>query len=111
MKTEFTEVSETRKHLSFEIPAEAVDAEIARVAQAYSERPRPSFRQGKVPVAVVRQRYKEEILRGQARADPTRRGRGLRERKLDPIAAPDIRDIALRKASRSFLADFETMPT
>ena len=33
MKTEFTEVSETRKHLTFEIPPDVVDAEISRVAK------------------------------------------------------------------------------
>ena len=37
MKTEFTEVTETRKHLSFEIPPDVVEAEIARVAQGYSQ--------------------------------------------------------------------------
>jgi trigger factor len=63
MKTEFTEVSETRKHLTFEIPPEVVEAEIARVAEGYSRSARvPGFRQGKVPSAVVRQRYKEQIL-------------------------------------------------
>ena len=28
MKTEFTEVSETRKHLTFEVPSDVVEAEI-----------------------------------------------------------------------------------
>ena len=113
MKTEFTEVSETRKHLSFEIPAEAVDAEIARVAQAYTRSARvPGFRQGKVPVAVVRQRYKEEILHEvKHELIPRVVGAELRERKLDPVAAPDIRDIALEEGKPlTFLADFETMP-
>ncbi len=113
MKTEFTEVSETRKHLSFEIPAEAVDAEIARVAQAYSRSARvPGFRQGKVPVAVVRQRYKEEILHEvKHELIPRVVGAELRERKLDPVAAPDIRDIELEEGKPlTFLADFETMP-
>jgi FKBP-type peptidyl-prolyl cis-trans isomerase (trigger factor) len=34
MKTEFTGVSETRKHLSFEIEPDVVAAEIDRVAKA-----------------------------------------------------------------------------
>src|SRR5690349_5941892 len=113
MKTEFTDVSETRKHLTFEVPAEAVDAEIARVAQVYSKRARvPGFRQGKVPVAVVRQRYKEEILHD-VKHDliPRMVGSALRERNLEPVAAPDIRDITLEEGKpMTFLADFETMP-
>jgi hypothetical protein len=36
MKTEFTEVSETRKHLTFEVPSDEVEAEISRVTEAYS---------------------------------------------------------------------------
>ena len=36
MKTEFTEVTETRKHLSFEVPPDVVDAEIERVAKGYT---------------------------------------------------------------------------
>ncbi len=55
MKTEFTEVSETRKHLSFEVPQDVVESEIARVAQQYARTARvPGFRQGKVPAKVVR---------------------------------------------------------
>src|SRR6185503_15901006 len=112
MKTEFTEVSETRKHLTFEVPAEAVDAEIARVAQAYSKRAKvPGFRQGKVPVAVVRQRYKEEILDDVTHdLIPRVVGAALRERGLEPVAAPDIRDITLAEGRpMTFLADFEPM--
>ena len=36
MKADFTEVSETRKHLSFEVPSDVVEAEIDRVAQTYT---------------------------------------------------------------------------
>lgn len=113
MKTEFTEVSDTRKHLSFEVPADDVDAEIARVAQVYSRSARvPGFRQGKVPVSVVRQRYRDEILH-EVKHDliPRVVGAELRERGLQPVAAPDIRDINLEEGKPlTFLADFETMP-
>ena len=61
MKTEFTEVSDTRRHLTFEVPPDVVDAEIDRVARTYSRSARvPGFRQGKVPTSVVRQRYRPE---------------------------------------------------
>src|SRR6187200_2258432 len=114
MKTEFTEISETRKHLTFEVPPDIVDAEITRIAQGYSKHAKvPGFRQGKVPATVVRQRYRDQILHDVAHdLIPRVVGAELRERKLDPVAAPDIREIALEEGKPlTFLADFETMPT
>jgi trigger factor len=113
MKTEFTDVSETRKHITFEIPPDVVEGEIARVAQSYSRSAKvPGFRQGKVPAAVVRQRYREQILQDVAQdLIPRLVGTALRERKLAPVAAPDIRDVVLEEGKPlTFLADFETLP-
>jgi trigger factor len=113
MKTEITDVSETRKHLSFEVPPDVVDAEIARVAQGYSKSARvPGFRQGKVPVTVVRQRYRDQILHDVVHdLVPRMVGSALRERDLHPVATPDIRDVVIEEGKPlTFLADFETMP-
>lgn len=113
MKTEFTEVSETRKHLTFEIPPDVVEAEIARIAQGYSKSARvPGFRQGKVPAGVVRQRYRDQILHDVAHdLIPRLLGTELRERGLAPVAMPDIRDVVLEEGKpMTFVADFETMP-
>ena len=113
MKTEFTEVSETRKHLTFEVPPDVVEAEIDRVAQRYSRTARvPGFRQGKVPARVVRQRYKHEILHDVTHdLIPRLVGEALRERGLQPVAAPDIKDLVVEDGQpMSFVADFETLP-
>jgi trigger factor len=113
MKTEFTEVSETRKNISFEIPADAVEAEIARVAQGYSKSARvPGFRQGKVPSTVVRQRYKDQILYDVAHdLIPRLVGEALRERGLQPVATPDIKDVEIEEGQPlKFVADFEILP-
>ena len=57
MKTELTEISETQKHLSFEVPTDTVAGEIQRVAADYGRKARvPGFRQGKVPATVIKQR-------------------------------------------------------
>jgi trigger factor len=113
VKTEFTEVSETRKHLSFEIPPDVVAAEIDRVAKGYSRTARvPGFRPGKVPAAVVRQRYKDQILYDVAHdLIPRLVGDALRERGLEPVATPDIKDVSIEEGQPlKFVADFETLP-
>jgi len=113
MKTEFTEVSETRKHLTFEIPPDVVEAEIAKVAKSYSRSAKvPGFRQGKVPATVVRQRYKDQILHDVAHdLVPRVVGEALRERGLEPVAQPDIKDLVIEEGQPlTFSADFETLP-
>ncbi|HEY7442986.1 MAG TPA: trigger factor family protein, partial [Vicinamibacterales bacterium] len=63
MKTEFVDVSETRKRLVVEIPSAVVDAEIERVTRTYSRAARiPGFRPGKVPPRLVKQRFRQQIL-------------------------------------------------
>ena len=63
MKTEFVDVSETRKNLVVEIESSTVDAEIDRVARDYTKAARiPGFRPGKVPARVVKQRFRSQIL-------------------------------------------------
>ncbi len=113
MKTEFTDVSETRKHASFEVPPDVVDAEIGRVTKSYSRSARvPGFRPGKVPVTVVRQRYKDQILHDVAHdLIPRVVGDALKERGLEPVASPDIKDVVLEEGQPlTFVADFETLP-
>jgi trigger factor len=113
MKADLTDVSETRKNITFEIPPDVVEAEISRVAKGYSKSARvPGFRQGKVPANVVRQRYKDQILYDVAHdLIPRVVGTALKERGLEPIAAPDIRDVVLEEGQPlKFTADFETLP-
>jgi trigger factor len=113
MKIESTDVSETRKHLSFEVEPELVDAEIDRIARTYSKTARiPGFRQGKVPPHVVRQRYKDQILHDVAHdLIPKLVNDALRERGLEPVASPDVKDLVVEEGKpMTFVADFETMP-
>ena len=114
MKTEFTEVSETRKHLTFEVPSEVVEAEIARVADGLCDAARrcPASARARCPSDVVRQRYKDQILHDVAHdLIPRLVGTALRERGLNPVAVPDIQDVVLEEGKPlTFVADFETMP-
>ena len=113
MKTDLTDVSETRKNISFEVPSAVVDAEIERVAQTYGRTAKvPGFRQGKVPAHVVKQRYHDQILYDVANdLIPKVVSDALQERGLEPVATPDIRDVVIEEGKPlTFLADFETLP-
>src|SRR5215470_11251741 len=63
MKAELIDVSATRKNLDIEIPQDVVNQEIQHIAQEWAKRARvPGFRPGKAPVAVVKTRFRDEIV-------------------------------------------------
>ena len=113
MKTEFVDLSETRKDLIVEIPTDTVEAEIDRVTQDYSRSARlPGFRPGKVPPSLVRKRFRDRILHDVAHGlVPRAVGDALRERGVEPVDTPDIRDLTLEEGQPlRFTASFETVP-
>ena len=113
MKTEFIDVSDTQKNLVVEIPSTIVDAEIDKVARDYSKAARvPGFRPGKVPAKVVRQRFRDQILHDVAHGlIPRAVDEALRERGVEPVDTPDIRDVVVEEGQPlKFTASFETVP-
>lgn len=113
MKTEFINVSDTQKNLVVEIPSTIVDAEIDKVARDYSRAARvPGFRPGKVPAKVVRQRFRDQILHDVAHGlIPRAVDEALRERGVEPVDTPDIRDVVVEEGQPlKFTATFETVP-
>ena len=113
MKTEFIDVSDTQKNLIVEIPSTVVDAEIDKVARDYSRAARvPGFRPGKVPAKVVRQRFRDQILHDVAHGlIPRAVDEALRERGVEPVDTPDIRDVVVEEGQPlKFTATFETVP-
>src|SRR5687767_7758602 len=113
MKTEFVDVSETRKRLVVEIPSAVVDAEIERVARTYSQAARiPGFRPGKVPARLVKQRFRQQILHDVAHdLIPRAVDDALRARGVEPVDTPDIRDVVVDEGQPlKFTASFETVP-
>lgn len=113
MKTEFIDVSDTRKNLVVEIPSTVVDAEIDKVARDYSRAARvPGFRPGKVPAKVVRQRFRDQILHDVAHGlIPRAVDEALRERGVEPVDTPDIRDVVVEEGQPlKFTATFDTVP-
>ncbi|HVB38297.1 MAG TPA: trigger factor [Vicinamibacterales bacterium] len=113
MKTEFVDVSETRKDLRVEIPSDVVDAEIERIAVQYSRRAKlPGFRPGKVPAGLIKQRFRDQILHDVAHdLIPRAVEDALRERGVEPVDTPDIRDVEVREGQPlTFTAAFDTLP-
>ena len=114
MKTELVDVNETRKNLVIEIPPDVVDAEIAKVSAKYGRSARlPGFRPGKVPPKVVKQRFKSQILHDVAHELVERAiGEALQERGVEPVEAPDIRDLKLAEGQPlTFKAEFDVVPS
>ena len=113
MKTEFTDVSETQKTLAIEIPSDVVDAEINRIAKGYTKQARiPGFRPGKVPTAIVKQRFRDQILHDVMHGlIPRAVEEALQERGIEPVDTPDIKDVALAEGQPlTFTAAIETVP-
>ncbi len=114
MKTDLVDVSETRRDLRVEIPSDVVDAHIARVAQTYSRRARiPGFRPGKAPARVIKQRFRGEILHDVLHdLVPRAVDDALRERGVEAINTPDIRDVSVDEGQAlTFTASFDTVPS
>jgi len=107
------DVSDTRKQLSIEIPADIVEASIARVTRGYAKNARiPGFRPGKVPANVARRRFKAEILQEVARElVPRAVDDALQERGVEPVDSPDVADFSIDEGKPlAFTATFETVP-
>ncbi len=113
MKVEYTDVSDTRKSLSVEIPPDVVEQEVERVTRSYARSLRlPGFRPGKVPTKVVRQRFKQQILHEVAHdLIPRAVDDALRERGVEPVDAPDVKDVSIDEGRPlTFTAAIETAP-
>jgi trigger factor len=112
MKTEFTDVSDTRKTVTIEIDSEVVDAEIDRVAQGYKKVRVPGFRPGKVPATIIKRRFRDQILHEVMHGlIPRAVEEALQERGIEPIDTPNVRDVALEEGQPlRFTAAIETVP-
>jgi trigger factor len=87
MKADLIDLSDCRKNLDIEIPQEVVDQEITHIAQELARRARvPGFRPGKAPLAVVKTRFRDEIISEMMQhLMPKYFGDAVEERKLDLV--------------------------
>src|SRR5262245_12473831 len=113
LKVEFIEETAVRKALAFEIEPEVVGKEIEARVKEYSRRAKlPGFRPGKIPLEVIRKRFKDQVLGDVAESIVNKvvfeeiEGRGLK-----PITMPKVSDLKIDEGQpMTFRAVFETLP-
>jgi trigger factor len=114
MKSEIVTINDTRRDLTIEIPTtvvdEAIDSAAAKIRRSAKI---PGFRPGKVPVTVIRQRFKPQIMQDVAEQLVSKAvGDALTENGVEPIATPDITDLVLEEGKPlTFKASFEVVPS
>jgi|SRR6185312_8968962 len=108
------DVGPCRKQLKVEVPAPAVEAETQRVIQELGQRIKmPGFRKGKVPAALVRQRYAKDIEHQvKERLLPRYWRQAQAETSLEPLLPPEVDEITdlLPGEPLTFVATVETRP-
>jgi trigger factor len=108
------DVGPSKKELRIEVPAPAVEAETERVVQDYGRKVRlPGFRPGKVPAAVVRQRFREEVEREVVeRLVPRYWRQAEAETGIEPLTRPELAGVDERApgAPLVFTARAEVRP-
>jgi trigger factor len=113
LKVDYVEESPVKKALTFEIEPERVQQEIDTRARELARKVKlPGFRPGKVPVEVVKRRFRDDILGEAAEAIVNKvvfdelDGRGLK-----PLAPPKVEEVKLEEGQpMTFKAVFETLP-
>src|SRR6201998_3086696 len=102
-----------RRELELEIPAEAVQKAVARVAREFARVARvPGFRPGKAPETLIRRRFaddiKSEVLQSLV---PEQIERAVTENKMVPITRPEVDKVDFAEAGPAkFRATFEVLP-
>ncbi len=113
MKSEIIDVNETRRDLTIEVPSEVVTEAISDSARKLGRSAKiPGFRPGKVPAAVIRQRFKPQIMQDVAEHLVAKAvGDALVEKGVEPISTPDIKDLVLEEGKPlTFTATFDVVP-
>ena len=113
VKVEIRSENSWHRVLAIEVPAEDAAQEYERVARKIATKVRlPGFRQGKVPLSVVRKSFKEDVDREFVESIvPVAFNRALQETKLDPITEPKFDELSFGETRPlSFTAEFDCRP-
>lgn len=113
LKAELEDVSQVKKRLRVEIPAEVATSEFQKVAQDFRRHARlPGFRQGKAPLDLIKRRFSGDI-RGEVIQNlvPQWYDRAVVERAVRPISRPSLDKLECEYGKPLiFEAEFEVAP-
>ena len=107
------ELERCKRGLEVTIPGSRVADEMTRAFQEYAHHARvPGFRQGKIPIDVVRRRFakevRDEVISRLVRSEALR---VLEEKHLDPVEAPVLEEVTWEDGQPlKFRATFEVRP-
>ena len=111
----FEDLSPVKKSVEVEIPADLIATEEKRVTSEFSRQAKlPGFRQGKVPVNVVRTRFAKEIQdEVMNRLLPLSFRQVVQEKGLEPVGDPHLEhlDPFIAGAAVKYKAQFEVKPS
>ncbi len=113
MKTEWKEISSTRKSLRVEVPAETVSAKVKDTVQKLASTVTlPGFRPGKAPLSMLKARFRKEIkdeVLGDLAPDIIKKA--LDEEKLEPVEDPKLEEVEFKDGEPLvFTATIEVVP-
>lgn len=101
------------REVSVEVPADVVTKETESVVQNYQKMARlPGFRQGKVPMTVVRTRFADNIRSEVVdRLVPRYFREAVKQQQMEPVSQPQVTDLHLKEGEpMRFKATFEVLP-
>jgi trigger factor len=106
-------VSNTRREIDVQVPADEVSRETDTLIQKYQKLARiPGFRRGHVPASIIRQRFGQDIQNDVVDALVPKYFRKETERQgLIPVSQPRVTDLHVHeREGLHFKASFEVMP-
>jgi trigger factor len=114
MLVNYTDVSPVKKTVEVEIPADLIANEAKRVTSEFARQAKiPGFRPGKVPSAVVRNRFAKEIQEEvMSRLLPVTFREAVADRGVEPVGDPQLEhlDPFIEGAAVKYKAAFEVKP-
>lgn len=114
MLIEYKDVTSVKKFVGVEVPADAVDHEFKHVLDEFAKHAKiPGFRAGKVPRAVVRSKFDDDIKREVLeRLLPRFLHEAIVEKSLEPVGSPELKQVGdlVEGTPLRFDAELEVRP-
>ena len=104
MEVEIEEVNSASRRMKFVLPGTEVGQEVNQIAKKMTKTVSvPGFRKGKVPLAVVKRKFYDQIKNDAIMALVGGRVEGeLKEREIEPFSQPYIEDYTVDDESEDY---------